>query len=220
MLAGFEIAVLASAGTLCVTQALRRFWPAGVQAPAHRVQTGRIAVRAPARDGRADESRVSGLDGGPDGPATPDHPPVKARMFVNAPEQVREFLGYMTRNGFARPASSDDPEAGRATAAEWFGSYRDWAATVGLVTLPETLFLANLAKHPRMSRSRVRLKCPHSGRVLKSPNGIDLRVTAYTLLAEAPVEAVTVNPVTGRRQRILVQPAEVRGLHRQMKRAA
>jgi len=223
-----QMLVIGAAAALAVSTTVPRFlWsrprPSGVQGVPPPVPAApHVPVLSASPPSGASATASESLSEAPETPVKllTRPAPTGARMYVNAPEQVHEFLDHMTRNGFARGANCDDPEAGRATSEEWFESYCQWAARLGIAVLPDCLFLANLAKHPRIKRSRPRAKDPMTGRCLKNEQGKEVKVTAYTLFERAPVEAVMRDPVTGRAKKVLVAPDDVRVVQRQLKRAA
>lgn len=133
----------------------------------------------------------------------------RARMTVNAPEQIRDFIGYMIAEGYARPLVPLRPDQGRYTDAVWWQTYLAWTADAGVVPLSENIFLGALGKHPHIVRSRDRVKDMATGRVVKNAHGTPLRSTHYTLHERPLVDASSVDPVTGRRRHLRVAAGEV-----------
>lgn len=226
------IAGLTALGTLLATEATRFLWSRwsirsspGVLALQARVPT---AAHGMAVDESADAGRSAASEMAPETaveqpvPAAsqdlaPDPSParrLRATIYINAPEQVREFLEHMTAEGYARPPQPRDPRQGTYSHEIWWSEYLNWAATRSIAPLAADTFKANIKKHPRIRAARgERLKDRH-GRVVLTPGGSPVRPTTYTLFEIAPVEAVTTDPVTGRRKTILVQPHEVQGVKR------
>jgi len=249
MFSGLEIAGLTALGTLLATESAHLLWSRRTTLRPPRVPAGPAGVQAAHRGPGLDATAVPGWSVTPETPAitaandaklgsqpAPSAEPisdrtsepisdraprraVRALIYVNAPEQVREFLAHMTGEGYARPPVPRDPRQGSYSHEVWWGEYLRWAEARCLVTLTEGTFKANIKTHPCIAVSRDRVKDRH-GRVVRTPGGSPLRTTNYTLHELAPVEAVTTDPVTGRRRKILVPPHEVKGVQRQLKRAA
>jgi hypothetical protein len=145
----------------------------------------------------------------PVAPAPPARPVQRARMTVNAPEQIRDFLAWMTAEGYARPLEPLRPDQGRYTAAVWWTTYLGWCEEHGILPLAEPLFLGALGRHPRIQKSRDRVKDQSTGRVVKNAAGTPLRESHYTLHELALVDAYTEDAVTGRRRKLRVAAGEV-----------
>ncbi|PPD06285.1 MAG: hypothetical protein CTY28_14460 [Hyphomicrobium sp.] len=218
------IAGLTALGTLLATEATRFLWSRrtarsspGVLALQTRVPT---AAHGTPVDESADAGRFAASEMAIEAPKpdpSQDLSParrLRATIYINAPEQVREFLDHMTAEGYARPPQPRDPRQGTYSHEIWWSEYLNWAATRSIAPLAADTFKANIKKHPRIRAARgERLKDRH-GRVVRTPGGSPVRPTTYTLFEIAPVEAVTTDPVTGRRKTILVQPHEVQGVKR------
>lgn len=122
----------------------------------------------------------------PSAPVRSAFAPQAARVFMRPADHAIEFIAAMRACRLGKNPVTGRHEL-RSTARGVVDLYLAWAQQSAVAVIPESMFLGFLSDQPGVIKSRDRLKCPHSGRVLKNAHGTPLRGTYYTIVAAADV---------------------------------
>lgn len=128
----------------------------------------------------------------PDVSAAPEAEP---HLFMRAVDHVTEFVAYQRETQLGKNPITGRWEARRSDQG-WLAQYQTWARQRSICRIPDSIFLGLLADAAGVEKKRDRIKCPHTGRVLKNAHGTPLRATHYTIFELPPAARTTRKPVS------------------------